>query len=97
MTKEELIRKLNSVGKQVFVEHFVIFRNYASEKLTRDQAVEKLVRLGVSNDAGAGRRVGNASLVFKAGKEMDALSLILDSKRLPSSVLAAAHKLTKLK
>ena len=98
MNKEELIRKLNSVGKQAFVEHFEIFQSYASKRLTRDHAIEKLVSLGVSNDAGASRRIGNRSLIFKAGKEMDALSLISDSKRLPSSsVIAAAHRLAKLK
>lgn len=93
MNKEELNRKLNSVGKQVFVEHFELFQKYASGRLSREQAIEELVSLGVSNDSGAGIRVGNAKLIFEAGKEMDALSIILDSKRIPSSVLVEALRL----
>jgi len=31
VNKEELIRKLNSVGKQVFVEHFDLFQRYHLE------------------------------------------------------------------
>jgi len=93
MNKEELIRKLNSVGKQVFVEHFDLFQKYTSGRLTREHAMNELVRLGVSNDSGAGIRVGNAKLIFEAGKEMDALSMILDSKRIPSSALAVARRL----
>ncbi len=93
MNKEELNRKLNSVGKQVFVEHFELFQKYAYERLSREQAIEELVSLGVSNDSGAGIRVGNAKLIFEAGKEMDALSIILDSKRIPSSTLAGALRL----
>lgn len=96
MSREELIRKLNSVGKQAFVEHFEIFQHYAYEGLTRYQAIEKLVKFGVSNEAGAGRRIGNARLIFKVGKEMDALSVVLDSKRLPSSVLLAAQRLKQI-
>ena len=93
MKDEELIRKLNSVGKQAFVEHFDLFQNYAYGRLSRDQAREELICLGVSNDSGAAIRVGNAKLIFEANREMDALLLILDSKRIPTSVLAMARKL----
>jgi len=93
MNEEEIVRKLQSVGKQAFVENYCLFQNYASGSLSRDEAIEELVRLGVSNDAGAGIRVGNAKLIFDARKEMDALSIILDSRRLPSSVLVAARRL----
>jgi len=93
MNNEQLIRKLNSVGKQAFVENFNLFQTYASGRLSRDQAIKELVQLGVSNDSGAGIRVGNAKLIFDAGKEMDALSVILDSERMPPSVLAEARRL----
>lgn len=93
MNDKELIRKLNSVGKQAFFENFNLFQSYASGRLSRDQAIEELVRLGVSNNAGAGMRVGNAKQIFEAGKEMDALSIIINSTRLSLPVLALARSL----
>ncbi|MBU0653512.1 MAG: hypothetical protein KJ914_00075 [Gammaproteobacteria bacterium] len=93
MDKDELIRKLNSVGKQAFVEHFDLSQNFASGRISRDQAIDELVKLEVSNESGVGIRVGNAKLIFEAQKEMDALSIILESKRVPASVVATARRL----
>lgn len=93
MNEKELVRRLQSVGKQAFVEHFYLFQNCALGRLSRVKVVDELVRLGVSNSAGAGMRAGNAKLIFDARKEMDALSIVLESRRLPSSVLAEARKL----
>ena len=93
MEKEELVRKLNSVGKQAFVEHFELFRKYASGMISREHAVDELVKLDVSNDSGAGIRVGNAKLIFESLKEKEALDLIIDSNRLTSSVVSEARRL----
>jgi len=93
MNSDDLIRKLNSVGKQAFVEHFDIFRKYASGQINRNRAVDELVRLEVSNDSGASIRVGNAKLIFEAHRESDALDIILESKRLPTSVMGEAKRL----
>ena len=88
-----LVRKLNSVGKQAFVEHFEIFRKYASGLISREDAIETLVNLGVSNGAGAAIRVGNAKIIFDAGLVLEALNLVLQAKRTPLSVPAAARRI----
>ena len=93
MNREDLVRKLNSVGKQAFVEHFNIFKKYASGQINRNKAIDELVRLGVSNDSGAGIRVGNAKLIFDAEREGEALDIILESRRMPTSVLSEASRL----
>ncbi len=85
MNSDELARKLNSVGKQAFVDHYELFERYARGLLSRDEVVDELVRLGISNEAGASIRVGNAKLIFDAQKEMDAIELILNSERISLS------------
>ena len=89
----DLKRKLNSVGKQAFVENFEIFKKYASGRTTKEDAIEKLVNLGVSNEAGAAIRVGNAKLIFDAGKALEALNLVLEDKRTPLSVAVEARRI----
>ena len=91
-----LKRKLNSVGKQAFVEHFYLFQKHASGAISRKQAIYELVKHRVSNEAGAGRRVGSAKLIFDAKKEIDALSIVLEAKRIPASVIAAAKDIKRL-
>lgn len=93
MKSDELTRKLNSVGKQVFVEQYELFKMHAAGKIDRLRAVRALVDLGVSNESGAGIRVGNAKLIFDTGNEVDALEIILRSSRLPGSVVASAKRL----
>ena len=93
MNTNDLIRKLNSVGKQAFVEHFDLFRKYASGQISRNEAINTLVVSKVSNEAGAGRRVSNAKLIFKANREADALGIILESKRMPATVINEAKRL----
>ena len=93
MNDEDLIRKLNSVGKQAFVEHFDLFKKYAAGQINRESAIDELVSLGVSNDSGAGIRVGNAKLIFDALREGDALEIVSDSNRMPVSVITEARRL----
>ncbi len=57
--------------------------------------MDKLIRLGISNEAGASIRIGNAKLIFDAQKEMDAIELILNSERIPLSTQEVARKLQK--
>ena len=95
MKTEELIRKLNSVGKQIFVKEFDLFQRYAARKISRNQAIGELVTRKVSNESGAGIRVGNAKLIFEAEKEMEALSIVIESKRLPVSVIEEARVLLR--
>lgn len=93
MDEKELIRKLNSIGKQAFVTHFALFKKYASGQISRNIAIDELVKLRVSNNSGAGIRVGNAKLIFEAKLEADALDIIIDSRRLSASVVSEARKL----
>lgn len=95
MNQDELTRKLNSVGKQAFVDNYNLFEGYAQGLLSKDELIDKLVRLGISNKAGATIRIGNAKLIFEAQKEMDALELISNSERIPLSTQEAARKLQK--
>lgn len=93
MNQEKLIRKLNSVGKQVFVEQFELFEKYYKSEISRENAIDELVSLGISNESGAGIRIGNAKLIFQASKEQSALDIILNSNRISSSIMTRAKNL----
>jgi hypothetical protein len=54
--RERLIRKLNSVGKDVFVRYYSLFRDYASSRITKRSALRRLVDEKVSNEEGASMR-----------------------------------------
>jgi hypothetical protein len=95
MNKNELIRKLNSVGKKSFVENYERFKRFASGAVSRDSAIEELVKLGVSNEAGAKIRLRNASQIFKAAQQHLALTIITESSRLPKAVLVQANVLLR--
>jgi hypothetical protein len=80
MNDDELIRKLNSIGKTAFVLYFDLFKSYSQGMLSKSEIIEQLVNQDVSNESGAAIRCSNAILVFRAGREVDALWLVLDSK-----------------
>ena len=93
MTHEELIRKLNSVGKAAFVNYFDIFEDYANGHRLKEDCIEVLVRDGVSNESGAAIRISNAKLIFEAGATYEALSMVSKSRRLPAKVAERAKVL----
>ena len=93
MNQNELIRKLNSVGKQAFVENYDLFQRFSCGQISRENAIEELVRNGVSNQAGAAIRVGNACQIFIAQKQFEALRIIGRSSRMPYSVSALVKDL----
>ena len=93
MNHEELIRKLNSVGKKAFVENYEIFCRFAAGSITRESAIEILVSTGVSNVSGAAIRLGNAKQIFKANKQKEALEIICNSQRVPGQALAEAERI----
>ena len=43
MNEEQLIRKLNSVGKKAFVENYKIFESHATGRISREFAIDTLV------------------------------------------------------
>lgn len=90
---DDLIRKLKSVGKRAFVEHFSVFRDYAANRIRREEAIAALVGSGACNPAGAAIRVSNARLIFNAGKVRDTLAIIQNSN-LPPFIVKRAEELS---
>jgi hypothetical protein len=95
MKSDELIRKLNSVGKAIFVGYFSTFQSYYNGLMSREDCIELLVSDQVSNENGAAIRCGNAKLIFKAKMEYQALDIITKSKRLNPNVINHAQELMK--
>ena len=93
MDDDDMIRKLNSVGKAIFIEYFSTFKSYAEGRLSRADCIEILVSNEVSNDAGAAIRVSNAKLLFDGKRECDALEVVAKSKRLSPDIIRAATQL----
>ena len=79
MTEAKLKKELRMSGKAAFVDHFDLFREYATGSRSRTECIEELVRSGRSNSAGAGMRCGAAKRIFNAGSELDALRIIFVS------------------
>ena len=93
MGHQELVRKLNSVGKAAFVEYVDLFEDYANGRRRKEDCIEILVRDGVSNEAGAAIRVSNAKRIVEEGATYEALRIISESTRLPTMVAAKARVL----
>lgn len=93
MNEPELIRKLNSVGKTIFIEYFSTFKAYADGQLSKAQCIELLVSNGVSNESGSSIRLGNSKLLFEYNKVCGALNIVSKSKRLPPGVVRMAVQL----
>ena len=95
MNEDELRRKLNSVGKQVFVAHFDLFRKHAMGEITRVECIESLVSQKVSVESGAAIRCGNAKQIFDNGAEYHALLIVVSSSRLNQVVKDQAQMLIR--
>lgn len=91
MKLDELTRKLNSVGKGAFVSHFSLFKAYADGKISRQKCIDALLADGLSNEAGAAIRAGSAILIFRAKMEYQAAEVVLNSTRVPFTVVQAAR------
>ena len=91
MNKEKLHRTLDSVGKAVFVKHFVAFRKCAE---TGDNAA-CAAKLESFSDSDRSRqtRCSKAKSIFLAGKECKALQMCAAAKRVPNAVRIRAEKL----
>ena len=95
MNESELIRKLNSVGKKVFVEYFGLFESCSKGKTRREFCIERLVEDHVSNENGAGIRCGNAKIIFDNNAQNDALLTVINSIRLSQAVIKQAQKILR--
>jgi len=93
VNNEELIRKLNSVGKAIFTEYYSIFQSYGKGNISKENCIELLVSNKVSNDSGAAIRCSNAKLILQSNMECMALKIITESKRLPINTIKTAKQL----
>jgi len=96
MNNDELIRKLNSVGKRAFVENYLLFQRYAVGTISKEEAIDQLMELGVSNEAGASIRLSNAKLIFENSRNKVALALIIESQNLPHNISKEAKTLLEV-
>ena len=93
MNREELIRKLNWVGKAAFIEYYSAFKAHGQGRMSREECIERIVADGVSNDSGAAIRCSNAKLIFQANKQCEILKIICDSERLSLGIINKAKQL----
>ena len=84
----ETSRILNSRGKEIFIIYYFIFKN----SITTD-IVKILIKDGVSNEAGARIRVGNAKKIFNNNLHIEALQLIINSNRISYATKEKAKRI----
>ncbi|MBU4609720.1 hypothetical protein IMZ29_03890 [Achromobacter sp. GG226] len=97
MDHDKLVRRLNSVGKQAFVDYYELFEKHSQGRFSKDEVINELERCGVSNPAGAAIRAGSAKAIFDAGLELAALAIVVQSRRVPASTSEAARRLLRLR
>ncbi len=93
--KDDIIRKLNSVGKEIFVKYFDTFWDYYQDTISKEQCIETLVSDNISNFNGAAIRCSNAYAIFNAKATKIALQIVIDSNRLPYEIKQKAREVIK--
>lgn len=58
------------------------------------EIIAALVERGISNEAGAAIRAGNAKSIFNQRRATDALAIVARSRRVPGTIAAEATRLT---
>ena len=96
MEREKLVRRLNSVGKEMFVRYYFLFKDYADGKIGKRSAAQKLIDDGVSNEEGASIRLSNAKAIFAEAENCKALGLVQQSQKVPSAIIQAAGEILKV-
>lgn len=71
----KLEKQLDSIGKRVFIEQYNLFDDYASRRITKDDAIVRLVSSQVSDKNVAAISLSNAKRIFKEKHEQVALIL----------------------
>ena len=82
MTDDELITGLNRIGKSAFVRYFCELR----------QGYDAMLH-GEFAPTGVGIRMSYAGRIFRAGRERDALQIIVRSAKVPMQVRNQAREL----
>lgn len=81
MDNTKLDRRLRSVGKQAFVRCFWPLRAYAHGTMSKSDCTEAVISHGFGGRPGAGGwRIPTAARIFRAGREVAALEVILGSR-----------------
>lgn len=90
MDDKQLERSLQSIGKECFVKYFENFKDFRYQN-------EELIELLMSNEgyeeSGCKTRVNQSRRIINAGRENDALSIIMASQRIPHEVRQRAREL----
>ena len=88
---EDLNKTLAAVGKTVFVNFYYDFKDFS---ISKDELAQKILTLNPgSKSDNQNFRIPRARHIFEAGKELDALRIIIESKRLPSVVIEKAKSI----
>ena len=82
MNDDELIKSLNRIGKAAFVRYFHELR----------QGNDAMLH-GEYTSAGSAIRMSYSRRIFSAGRERDALEIIVSSARVPEQVRKKARQL----
>ena len=93
MNDQQLDRKLQSVGKEVFVKYFNDFKD-------ADQPAQTIARRiaedrGVLESAAKSWRVTSARAIISAGRGKDGLAICAQSEQLPHDIRTRAANLLK--
>lgn len=90
MTDKQLLRCLQSIGKGCFIKYFASFANF---NLPVEDIVEELKSNEGYEEKASKTRINSARRIFKEQRSLDALTLIVQSKRLNQELVLAAYKL----
>ena len=95
MNKQKLTRRLNAVGKEAFVSHYFLFKDYASSRISKDRAIKTLVDEGRSNENGASMRLGNAKTIFSEQSNCEALNMVQIAQRVSEETRRSAKAISE--
>jgi len=76
MNDDELVRKLQSVGKACFVKYYSLF---SSDRVDRADIVETLKSENTYTENSCISRAGHARAIVLAGRSCDALNMVVAS------------------
>ena len=81
-----LVRTLNSVGKSTFIKYYFNFKNDSRDKciLMFDEDY---------TDKAKGTRTGHAQRIFREGKHLEALNIIINSERVDEATKKKAKEI----
>ncbi|MBE8158585.1 MAG: hypothetical protein HAW59_04250 [Betaproteobacteria bacterium] len=91
MNNEKLYRALDSVGKEVFVKYFAVFRQCAKSG-NNAACLQKMQEVGNSAQAQQ-TRCSRAKAIFNAKKECKALKMCAAANRIPDAAKKRAQSL----